>query len=81
MKVGDLVKFSERYEEIMLRYPDWYGNKTSGVIVKVKLPEDRGGYNPGMIFFYTYYEVMWNDGEVTEHHLDELEILENGQDR
>ena len=79
MKIGDLVTFSEKHEEIRIRYPEWYNGKTSGVIVEVKLPEDREGYNPGMIFYYTYYTVLWNDGEKTEHHLDELEIL-NGKE-
>ena len=76
MKIGDLVKFSDRYEEIMLRYPDWYGEKVSGVIVSIMPPEEREGYTPGMVFFYTYYSVLWNDGETTEHHLDELEVID-----
>ena len=46
MKIGDLVTFSEKPEEIRIRYPEWYNGKTSGVIVEIKLPEDREGYNP-----------------------------------
>lgn len=75
VKVGDLVCFSAKHEETMLRFPEWYGDKKSGVVVKVSPPDKRRGYNPGMVFFYTYYTVLWNDGEYSEHQIDELELL------